>query len=81
MRMARHSLAVGVLDGIMYAVGGGADRIVEAYDPAANAWTMKTPLPRTLSAHAIGVVNGGLYVVGGDPRRPDGKNDTFKFVP
>ncbi len=66
----RRVLALGVLDGILYAVGGfiegkGAVNTVEAYDPVRNAWTTRTPMPMGRSLLAVGVVDGILYAVGG----------------
>ena len=73
MPTPRASLAVGVVNGILYAVGGdGVADIpndylgtVEAYDPATDKWTAKAPTPTVRSGSAVGVVNGIIYVVGG----------------
>ncbi len=71
MPTARASLAVGVVDGILYAVGGstltsrGPLRTVEAYDPTNNTWAAKVPIPTAQDHYAIGVVNKTLYAVGG----------------
>src|ERR1700730_5085800 len=74
MPTARLNLAVGALNGIVYAIGGSDVRNVlatnEAYDPASNTWTAKASLPtaRQLSATNAAVANGILYVVGGTPQ-------------
>ena len=69
----RHLLAVGVVNGILYAVGGACCapgenvtilNTVEAYDPTTDKWTAKAPVP-TARYGPVGVVNGILYVVGG----------------
>lgn len=74
MPSARVGVAVGVVDGILYAVGGRCCdpgessrtlRTVEAYNPATNTWTVKAPVPTPRYGHAVGVVNGILYAVGG----------------
>jgi len=70
MPTARESLAVGVINNILYAVGGGTgcgvfSAALEAYDPATNTWTSKKPMPTVRRLHAAGVANGILYVVGG----------------
>jgi len=66
MPTARGSLGVGVMNGILYAVGGTApNNVVEAYDPVANTWTTKAPMPTTRSGLGVGVLNGVLYAVGG----------------
>ena len=58
-----------VLDGIIYAMGGSdnvkALSVVEAYDPAADAWTEKPDIPTARACFAAAVVNGKIYTVGG----------------
>jgi hypothetical protein len=72
MPTAREHLAVGVVNGVLYAVGGavdfngGARQTVEAYDPVTNTWTTKAPMPTARWLLAVGVVNGVLYAVGGE---------------
>jgi hypothetical protein len=81
MPTARSGLAVGVVNGILYAVGG--DNVVfqngnfvvnylgtvEAYDPGTNKWTAKAPMLTARSGLAVGVVNVNgndiLYAIGG----------------
>ncbi len=38
---------------------------VEEYDPAANTWRTRSPMPTARNHAAIGVVNGKIYVIGG----------------
>jgi N-acetylneuraminic acid mutarotase len=69
------SVAVGVVNGILYAVGGdtastpasvcGCVNILEAYDPTTDRWTTKAPMPTARTGVGVGVVNGFLYAVGG----------------
>ena len=71
MPTARGNLAVGVVNGILYAVGGTIGNglplnTVEAYDPATNTWTARAPMHVARSDFGVGVVNGILYAVGGD---------------
>src|SRR5882762_468209 len=63
MPTARYGLAAGVVNNIFYAVGGFNNEIgrpmettVEAYDPVANAWTTKAPIPTGRVLAAAGVV-------------------------
>jgi len=70
MATARDYHAVTVLDGKLYAVGGGNDDVddlstVERYDPATNAWEEVAPLATARSAHAVAALDGKLYAVGG----------------
>ena len=68
MPTPRASLGVGVINGILYAVGGwhgGPLAAVEAYDPATDTWTQKAPLPTALYDLSVTVINGVLYAVGG----------------
>jgi len=71
---ARSRLSAGVVDGILYAVGGTGSETVgpslirdtmDAYDPVRNTWTAKAPMPTHRYGHAVGVARGILYVVGG----------------
>ena len=39
--------------------------IVEEYDPSANTWRERAPMPTARNHAAIGVVNGKIYVIGG----------------
>ena len=79
MPTPRVGLAVGVVNGILYAVGGatqaGSDYLstAEAYDPARNMWTVKAPMPTPREGLAVGVVNGILYAVGGISRPVGGR--------
>ncbi len=78
MPTARAGLAVGVVDGILYAVGGFDYEsvggfwyprylgTVEAYDPATDSWTTKSPMPTARSDLAVGVIDGILYAFGGE---------------
>ena len=70
MPTARASLATGVVDGKLYAVGGedsGGLRLdtVEKYDPATNTWAAVAPMPTARANLALGVVGGKLYAAGG----------------
>src|SRR5262249_61147942 len=70
-------LAGGMLAGKMYAIGGvGPNRrntnANEAYDPAQDRWLKLAPMPTPRDHHAIGVLNGKLYVIGG---RINGRHD------
>jgi N-acetylneuraminic acid mutarotase len=68
-------LAAGVVNGILYAVGGQVDpasngptlNYLQAYDPATDSWTMKAPMPTARRALAVAVANGVLYAIGGQP--------------
>jgi N-acetylneuraminic acid mutarotase len=75
MPTARLGVRAAAVDGIIYAIGGWAGdtatcwgellSTVEAYDPAADTWTTKTDMPTTRSHSAIAVVDGKIYVIGG----------------
>lgn len=78
MPTPRGDHAIGVVNGIMYVVGGGVGRdpyfaIVEAYDPRTNRWIRKAPMPTPRSSLAVGVVDGILYAVGGISRHMGGR--------
>jgi len=69
MPIARYGFGVGVVNGILYALGGygggGWTTTVEAYSPMSNTWTTKAPMPTARASLGVGVVNGILYAVGG----------------
>ena len=77
MPTARGSLAAGVVDGKLYALGGSDDEdntldTVEVYDPATDRWDAVAPMPTARCGLAAGVVDGKLYAVGGSSG-PSGK--------
>lgn len=73
----RTEVAAAAVDGKVYVVGGfekpslgnllnlTITPSVEMYDPVANRWTSKAPMPVGLHHAGIGVVDGRLYVIGG----------------
>ncbi len=67
-------MAAGEINGIIYVVGGFDDTsflaINEAYDPVANKWMEKSPMPtaRDLMGTNTAVVDGRLYVIGGNAK-------------
>jgi N-acetylneuraminic acid mutarotase len=66
----RQGLAAGVVNGIIYVVGGtdaGGTIVatVEAYNPATNTWTSRAPLPSPRTGAVVDVFDGILYAVGG----------------
>ena len=72
---ARSNMAVGEINGIIYAVGGfeetsGFSTINEAYDPGTDRWTERAPMPveREMRGSNNAVVDGKLYVIGGNVR-------------
>jgi Uncharacterized protein conserved in bacteria len=57
-----------VLDGKIYAMGGGNDvqlSSVEAYDPSTDTWTTKASMPAAREQFCTEVVNGKIYAIGG----------------
>jgi len=70
MPSPRRALGVGVVNKILYAIGGlstsnAAVATVEAYNPVTNSWTSMAPMPTARYGLAVGVVNGIVYAVGG----------------
>lgn len=66
----RSSMATGVLQGVIFAVGGrkGTSTLgsVEAYDPVANAWSSRSALPGARGdGNGATVISDVLYVPGG----------------
>jgi N-acetylneuraminic acid mutarotase len=58
-----------VVNGILYVVGGtvagSCTDAVEAYDPGANSWKTKAPLPTPRCGVAVAALNGLVYAAGG----------------
>jgi N-acetylneuraminic acid mutarotase len=70
MPTARGRLAVAVVNGVLYAIGGeasfGAPLVaVEAYTPGNDRWTAKAPLPSARSHLNVGVIGNLIYAAGG----------------
>lgn len=69
MSASRDQLAVGVVNGILYAIGGENGGVftnkVEAYNPMTDTWTNVSPLNTPCGNAGVGVINGSLYVAGG----------------
>lgn len=73
----RTEVAAATLNDKVYVVGGfnrpslsnildfAISRDVEIYDPAADAWSVTTPLPEGRHHAGIAVLDGFLYVIGG----------------
>ncbi len=72
MPTPRHGLATCVVNGKIYAIGGGVlthddERLstVEEYDPAADTWTKKTDMPTARLCVCTAAVNGSIYAISG----------------
>ncbi|XP_037371030.1 kelch domain-containing protein 7B [Talpa occidentalis] len=67
MRQARAQLKLVALDGQLYAIGGECLYSVERYDPRADAWAARAPLPAGTFpvAHEAVACRGDIYVTGG----------------
>jgi len=70
MPRPNHALATGVVNGKIYAIGGGSPSgtpytDVEQYDPMTDSWITKSPMPTPRRAFAASVVNGKIYAIGG----------------
>lgn len=69
MPTPRYGLGVGVVNGMLYAIGGadatGPLATVEMYDPATNTWTPRAPLSLPRMDFGVAVVAGTLYAIGG----------------
>lgn len=68
--MVRHRASVVALHGKLYAIGGNNDGVVldvvQEYTPSSNSWTTKAPIPAAAYRSGAAVLNGLIYVVGGD---------------
>lgn len=61
-------MGVGILDGLLYAVGGynGQTTVntVERYNPRTEEWSMVSEMTTARSMLGVGSLNGHLYAVG-----------------
>jgi N-acetylneuraminic acid mutarotase len=82
---ARFGAATGVINGKLYVAGGCCVTfgfpftrfsVLEVYDPATNTWTTKAPIPHAVYSAAAGVIDGKLYVAGGQADPTNGNNVT-----
>ncbi|KPJ89528.1 MAG: hypothetical protein AMJ53_15670 [Gammaproteobacteria bacterium SG8_11] len=70
----RYGLTTDIANGKLYAIGGynsdtgitSALDIVEVYDPVTELWSMKTSMPTARYRFSSAVVNGQIFVFGGD---------------
>ena len=69
MSVRRARLGVGVVYGLVYAIGGfdGSHDLasVEIYNPKTNEWSMSTPMGTKRSSLGVAVLHNLLYAVGG----------------
>lgn len=79
MPTARQGLSANVVNGKIYAIGGGdvssysnpkAFSTVEEYDPETDTWTTKTEMPTARGFHTANVIDGKIYVIGGSSGLP-----------
>lgn len=81
MPTARGGLDAAVVDGKIYAIGGGASNKNEEYDPTTNTWTTKAAIPTGRSNLATVTVQNKIYAIGGIaneyPWIPLAKNEVY----
>ena len=70
MPTARTEVTSTVVDGVIYVIAGfratgGNTDLVEAYDTAADSWSVKAPLPQNLDHAGAAAVGDKVYVAGG----------------
>jgi len=53
----------------------------EVYDIQTNTWSTKKPLPQALNGQQANVVEGQIYVIGGEDQKGKHLNDTFVYDP
>jgi N-acetylneuraminic acid mutarotase len=79
MPTARAQLGVAVVNGKIYAIGGGNNsatggpnnlNVNEEYDPATNTWTTKKPMPTARHSFGIAVYQNKIYCIGGSINGP-----------
>ncbi|RYU81628.1 T9SS C-terminal target domain-containing protein [Hymenobacter persicinus] len=89
--VATNHLGGAALNGKIYAIGGqllgdedfGNQSSIYEYDPTANAWTAKAPMPRALghTANSVCVLNNRIVVIGGRLNGPAIAGQVVEFNP
>ena len=70
MSNSRHWLGAAVVDGKIYAIGGGTGAN-EMYDPETDTWTTKASMPTRRYNFGIAVYQDKIYVFGGSGYHAD----------
>jgi N-acetylneuraminic acid mutarotase len=87
MPTERFGLCACVVDGKVYAIGGGRDLFgaylptVEVYDPTTDAWTERANLPTARCFLSACVANGRIYAIGGSPSAQTGSSIVEEYDP
>jgi len=82
MSIAKTDHCASPVNGIIYAIGGyHALSIVEAYDPIADIWNGMTNMITGRCQSGIGVVNGKIYVIGGQGSNSQGLDNVEEYTP
>jgi RNA polymerase sigma factor (sigma-70 family) len=74
MLTPRWALSTSVVNGKIYAIGGGdanskPTSTVEEYDPVTNTWKKKSDMPTPRWRLTTSVVNGKIYAIGGEQEK------------
>jgi N-acetylneuraminic acid mutarotase len=87
MPTARGYLSTSVVNGKIYAIGGGPSALqagvstVEEYDPTTDSWTRKADMPTPRWSLSTSVVNGKIYAIGGAQGSPKGLRTVEEYDP
>lgn len=85
LRHARAQFTFTVVDGNIYAVGGGSGgemlSSVERYDPSSNQWSCVSPLPQPLRCAGSVSFKGRLYIFGGENAHHKIVSTVYRYDP
>jgi len=76
-----YGLGGAFVGGKFYAVSGFANTRVGVYDPANNTWSTVASLPQLLQYFGITVLDGKIYVAGGDTGGSGDRATLYRFDP
>jgi N-acetylneuraminic acid mutarotase len=65
MKRGRDNFSTVVVDGKIHTIGGFSP-YEEMYDPETDTWVKRASMPTPRQGAAVGIVNGKVYVFGGD---------------
>lgn len=84
MPTARDHVAAISVNGVIHVIGGRVDsfhtnsNLHHVYDPKTDKWSMRNPLPTARSGHGAGVLDGKIFIMGGEgTNRVFGQNEAY----
>jgi len=81
MPTPRFDFGIHASGALIYTFGGMGNRELEIYDPAADRWISKPPMPRNNWCQVLAELNGRIYMIGGGFPAPDVIRSVYEYNP